>query len=204
MRWVVPNSEVEVLFVDERPAGVQVPSAVEMAVTETQPGVKGDTASGGGTKPATLESGRAGGRAAVRQRGRPGAGRHPKRRVRLARVGRPRPVAMRRSDQRRAAVFALYQERGDRPPGRRGARRRGAVHARAGRGGGGAPRRARRRDRPARARLGARPDRGAREEHHARGPVSSFATATTCRPRWRSTRRSRSPSATAAPTPRDS
>jgi elongation factor P len=57
MRWVVPNSEVEVLFVDERPTGVQVPSAVEMAVTDTQPGIKGDTASGGGTKPATLESG---------------------------------------------------------------------------------------------------------------------------------------------------
>ncbi len=57
MRWVLPNSEVEVLFVDERPAGVQVPSAVDMAVTETAPGVKGDTASGGGTKPATLESG---------------------------------------------------------------------------------------------------------------------------------------------------
>jgi len=57
MRWVLPNSEVEVLFVDERPAGVQVTSAVDMAVTETAPGVKGDTASGGGTKPATLESG---------------------------------------------------------------------------------------------------------------------------------------------------
>ena len=57
MRWVLPNYEVEVLFVDERPAGVQVPSAVELTVTETQPGVKGDTASGGGTKPATLESG---------------------------------------------------------------------------------------------------------------------------------------------------
>ena len=57
MRWVVPNSEVEVLFVDERATGVQVSSAVEMAVTDTQPGVKGDTASGGGTKPATLESG---------------------------------------------------------------------------------------------------------------------------------------------------
>ncbi len=57
MRWVLPNSEVEVLFVDGRPAGVQVPSAVEMTVTETQPGLKGDTASGGGTKPATLESG---------------------------------------------------------------------------------------------------------------------------------------------------
>jgi elongation factor P len=57
MQWVVPNSEVDVLFVDERPAGVQVPSAVEMAVAETTPGLKGDTASGGGTKPATLESG---------------------------------------------------------------------------------------------------------------------------------------------------
>ena len=57
MRWVLPNAEVEVLFVDESPAGVQVGSAVEMDVTSTQPGVKGDTASGGGTKPATLESG---------------------------------------------------------------------------------------------------------------------------------------------------
>jgi elongation factor P len=57
MRWVRPNDEVEVLFVDERPAGVQTASAVEMAVTTTDPGVKGDTASGGGTKPATLESG---------------------------------------------------------------------------------------------------------------------------------------------------
>jgi elongation factor P len=57
MRWVLPNHEVEVLFVDERPSGVQVGSAVEMAVSDTQPGVKGDTASGGGTKPATLESG---------------------------------------------------------------------------------------------------------------------------------------------------
>jgi elongation factor P len=57
MRWVLPNSEVDLLFVDERPAGVQVPSAVDMTVTETNPGLKGDTASGGGTKPATLESG---------------------------------------------------------------------------------------------------------------------------------------------------
>jgi len=57
MRWVRPNDEVEVLFVDEQPSGVQVPSAVDMAVTETQPGLKGDTASGGGSKPATLETG---------------------------------------------------------------------------------------------------------------------------------------------------
>jgi len=57
MRWVRPNDEVEILFVDERPAGVQIPSAVDLAVAETQPGLKGDTASGGGSKPATLETG---------------------------------------------------------------------------------------------------------------------------------------------------
>jgi elongation factor P len=55
--WIVPNSELDVLFVDRQPADVQVPSAVEMTVTETAPGLRGDTASGGGTKPATLESG---------------------------------------------------------------------------------------------------------------------------------------------------
>jgi elongation factor P len=57
MQWVLPNAEVDLLFVDERPTGVQVPSAVDMTVTKTDPGLKGDTASGGGTKPATLESG---------------------------------------------------------------------------------------------------------------------------------------------------
>ena len=55
--WMLPNDEVDVLFVDEQPADVQVPTAVEMAVTQTDPGVRGDTASGGGTKPAKLESG---------------------------------------------------------------------------------------------------------------------------------------------------
>ncbi len=57
MQWMRPNDEVDVLFVDERVADVQVPSAVDMKVTQTQPGVKGDTASGGGNKPAVLESG---------------------------------------------------------------------------------------------------------------------------------------------------
>ena len=57
MRWVLPNDEVDVLFVDERPTDVQVASAIDMKVTRTEPGVKGDTASGGGSKPATLESG---------------------------------------------------------------------------------------------------------------------------------------------------
>jgi elongation factor P len=57
LKWIVPNEEVDLLYVDESPSDVQVPSAVELAVSETQPGVKGDTASGGGDKPATLESG---------------------------------------------------------------------------------------------------------------------------------------------------
>jgi elongation factor P len=57
MRWVLPNETVDLLLVDERPAGIQVDSAVELAVTQTDPGLKGDTASGGGSKPATLETG---------------------------------------------------------------------------------------------------------------------------------------------------
>ena len=57
LKWVVPNEDVEMLYVDDSPSDVQVPSAVELSVTETEPGVRGDTASGGGDKPATLESG---------------------------------------------------------------------------------------------------------------------------------------------------
>ena len=57
MKWVLPNDTVEVLYVDERPSGVQVPSAVDLKVAKTDPGLRGDTASGGGTKPATLETG---------------------------------------------------------------------------------------------------------------------------------------------------
>ena len=56
LKWVLPNSELDVLYVDDAPSDVQVPSAVEMAVSETDPGLRGDTASGGGDKPATLES----------------------------------------------------------------------------------------------------------------------------------------------------
>ena len=35
--WMVPNDEVDVLFVDDQPTDIQVPSAVELAVTKTQP-----------------------------------------------------------------------------------------------------------------------------------------------------------------------
>ena len=57
LRWTKPNDTVDVLFIDERPSDVQLPASVELEVTQTDPGLRGDTASGGGTKPATLETG---------------------------------------------------------------------------------------------------------------------------------------------------
>jgi elongation factor P len=55
--YMRPNDEVELVYMDDRPANVQLPSAVDLEVAETEPGLRGDTASGGGTKPATLETG---------------------------------------------------------------------------------------------------------------------------------------------------
>jgi elongation factor P len=57
LRFMKESDEVEVLYIDEQPADVQLPSAIDLAVAETEPGVRGDTASGGGTKPAVLETG---------------------------------------------------------------------------------------------------------------------------------------------------
>ena len=58
LQWITPSEEVELLYVDEQPSDVQVPSAVEMAVAETEPGrARATPPRGGGDKPATLESG---------------------------------------------------------------------------------------------------------------------------------------------------
>jgi elongation factor P len=57
LRWTRPSDEVDVLFIDDRPSDLQLPSSVELEVTQTDPGLKGDTVSGGGNKPATLETG---------------------------------------------------------------------------------------------------------------------------------------------------
>ena len=57
LRWTKPNDEVDLLFIDGQPSDLQLPSSVELEVTQTEPGVRGDTASGGGNKPATLETG---------------------------------------------------------------------------------------------------------------------------------------------------
>jgi elongation factor P len=54
--FMQPSSSVQVLFVDGSPSGVDLPASVVLEVTETEPGVKGDTVSNV-TKPATLETG---------------------------------------------------------------------------------------------------------------------------------------------------
>ncbi len=50
------NLNLQVLFFNQQPVAVELPLFVELAVAATEPGFRGDTATGG-TKPATLESG---------------------------------------------------------------------------------------------------------------------------------------------------
>ena len=50
------NVTVTVLFYNQNPIGVELPIFVELRIDRTEPGVRGDTASGG-TKPARLETG---------------------------------------------------------------------------------------------------------------------------------------------------
>jgi elongation factor P len=55
-RWLKESDTVFLLMYDGRVIGVELPIAVELEVTYTEPGYKGDTATGG-TKPATVETG---------------------------------------------------------------------------------------------------------------------------------------------------
>src|SRR5215471_8404080 len=54
---LVDNLMVQIQKYNGNPIGLQFPPHVELAVTDTEPGVRGDTASGGVTKLATLETG---------------------------------------------------------------------------------------------------------------------------------------------------
>jgi len=56
LKFLKDDTEVHVTFYEENPIGVQPPIKVALEVTETTPGVKGDTASGG-SKQATVETG---------------------------------------------------------------------------------------------------------------------------------------------------
>ena len=105
LRWTKPNDEVDMLFIDGEPSALQLPSSVELAVTETEPG------------PARRH------RLGRRQQARDARDRRDVQVPLFVNVGdrvkvqtetgaymSPRVAPMsRRSDQRRAAVFALYQ-----------------------------------------------------------------------------------------------
>jgi elongation factor P len=56
LMFIQPSSTVQVMFVGGEPSGLDLPSSVILEVTETEPGIKGDTVSNV-TKPATLETG---------------------------------------------------------------------------------------------------------------------------------------------------
>ena len=56
VKFLQDNLEVMVISYDERILGVELPDTIEARVVQTDPGLKGDTASGG-SKPATIDSG---------------------------------------------------------------------------------------------------------------------------------------------------
>jgi len=55
-KFLKENMEVAVLFHNNNPIGIELPNFVELKVVQTEPGFKGDTATGG-TKPAVVETG---------------------------------------------------------------------------------------------------------------------------------------------------
>jgi elongation factor P len=56
INYLKENMEIKVLYHKGQPINIDLPMFVELAIAKTDPGVRGDTASGG-SKPATLESG---------------------------------------------------------------------------------------------------------------------------------------------------
>ncbi|MBH0174545.1 elongation factor P [Fictibacillus sp. 23RED33] len=56
LKYLLENMTVQIMTYQGETIGVELPNTVELVVVETEPGIKGDTASGG-TKPATLETG---------------------------------------------------------------------------------------------------------------------------------------------------
>ncbi|MEH7124483.1 elongation factor P [Bacillus sp. JJ1773] len=56
LKFLKENMEVHILMYNTETLGVELPNTVELEVIDTEPGIKGDTASGG-SKPAKLETG---------------------------------------------------------------------------------------------------------------------------------------------------
>ncbi|MBU1702508.1 MAG: elongation factor P [Candidatus Eisenbacteria bacterium] len=55
-KYLKEGTELDLMMSDDGPLGMELPTFVVLEVTETDPGFRGDTASGGG-KPATMETG---------------------------------------------------------------------------------------------------------------------------------------------------
>lgn len=55
-KWLKDGMIAQVLYFDGNVIGVDIPNSVDLKIVETDPGLKGDTATGG-SKPATLETG---------------------------------------------------------------------------------------------------------------------------------------------------
>lgn len=56
LKYLKENSECNIIMYGHEILGVEVPNTVELEVVETEPGIRGDTSSGG-SKPATMETG---------------------------------------------------------------------------------------------------------------------------------------------------
>ncbi|MFI0435023.1 MAG: elongation factor P [Parachlamydiaceae bacterium] len=56
-QWLLDDHLYNVIFYNSSPVNVEAPTFIELVITETSPGVRGDTASGRVMKPAILESG---------------------------------------------------------------------------------------------------------------------------------------------------
>lgn len=57
VQWLLDDHLYDVIFYNGSPVNIEPPTFMEMVITETSPGVRGDTASGRVMKPAILESG---------------------------------------------------------------------------------------------------------------------------------------------------
>lgn len=56
LKFLKENMELQIIMYGEETLGVDLPNTVELRVAETEPGIRGDTSSGG-SKPATMETG---------------------------------------------------------------------------------------------------------------------------------------------------
>ncbi len=56
VKWLKENMSIGTVFFQGNVIGIDIPNSVQLQVVETEPGVRGDTATGG-SKPATLETG---------------------------------------------------------------------------------------------------------------------------------------------------